>query len=332
MKDDGVKIKKGERVQTSEQTIAVIKEFLDYFERRVEPPKSRFVKPFVLAICQLALEKPERIDSGFDCREIVDRIDTIREKGWTAASNKEAKRINEVYHKLDDYFNSIRDGVNQFLYEKGFSTAPKIEKKRGSGSGNVTLYSIRMYPFHIEFPPKVKTFRENAPSSWVRYQMTEIEKRWFNVLSKGWRIQVLIAVILGFVVLMFYILFATSAALTGEWQNYFDFFATGMILFFAITYPVMHWIRAKFRRISPAPALLSDYDQLIEVFDTDGTSCVRLVKYSGECPVCGGVVKAVPGGVFFSWHIIGRCSNSPVEHVYSFDHVTMLGKPLRTCV
>ena len=57
---------------------------------------------------------------------------------------------------------------------------------------------------------------------------------------------------------------------------------------------------------------------------------LRLVTYSAKCPICTGRVEVVGGGLEFPFRLVGRCMESPREHVYSFDHVTKTGKPLRS--
>ncbi|MFZ4701857.1 MAG: hypothetical protein ACOYMG_17565 [Candidatus Methylumidiphilus sp.] len=56
---------------------------------------------------------------------------------------------------------------------------------------------------------------------------------------------------------------------------------------------------------------------------------IKAVRYSGECPICKGKVIACSGGREFFHRIIGRCEDAPVEHVFSFDHITKTGRPLR---
>ena len=59
---------------------------------------------------------------------------------------------------------------------------------------------------------------------------------------------------------------------------------------------------------------------------------IKAVRYSGPCPICKGKegkVIACSGGREFFHRIIGRCEEAPVEHVFSFDHITKTGRPLR---
>ena len=54
-----------------------------------------------------------------------------------------------------------------------------------------------------------------------------------------------------------------------------------------------------------------------------------LVRHWGVCPVCSGDVDLDWGGAAFPDRMIGRCSDAPLEHVFSFDPVRLIGEPLR---
>jgi hypothetical protein len=55
---------------------------------------------------------------------------------------------------------------------------------------------------------------------------------------------------------------------------------------------------------------------------------LRLVIYSAKCPICGGRVEVENGGLQFPFRLVGKCLESPREHIFSFDHVTRVGSRL----
>jgi hypothetical protein len=55
---------------------------------------------------------------------------------------------------------------------------------------------------------------------------------------------------------------------------------------------------------------------------------VRLTKYVSTCNICGAKVYLENGEPEFPRRIVGRCGESPREHVYTFDRVTLIGKKL----
>jgi hypothetical protein len=62
---------------------------------------------------------------------------------------------------------------------------------------------------------------------------------------------------------------------------------------------------------------------------------IQLVSYWATCPICKEKLKPnvrielKKGGKEFPKRLIGCCSESPTEHIYSFDRITLMGKPLR---
>jgi hypothetical protein len=54
------------------------------------------------------------------------------------------------------------------------------------------------------------------------------------------------------------------------------------------------------------------------------------VRYTANCPLCAGLVMLHDGGDEFKDRIVGRCKNSPREHVYSFDQKLHVGHSMRS--
>jgi hypothetical protein len=57
-----------------------------------------------------------------------------------------------------------------------------------------------------------------------------------------------------------------------------------------------------------------------------------LVRHWGICPVCAAEVDLASGGTAFPDRLIGRCHDAPLEHVFSFDPVRLVGEPLRSTI
>jgi len=55
----------------------------------------------------------------------------------------------------------------------------------------------------------------------------------------------------------------------------------------------------------------------------------RMIKCAARCPVCAAQVLLDVGEPDFPRRIVGRCQESPREHVFSFDRVTRSGYRLR---
>jgi len=57
---------------------------------------------------------------------------------------------------------------------------------------------------------------------------------------------------------------------------------------------------------------------------------IRLVRYTASCPICGVTIYLEDGAPDFRRRLVGRCYESPREHVFSFDRVTRRGRLLIT--
>ena len=67
-----------------------------------------------------------------------------------------------------------------------------------------------------------------------------------------------------------------------------------------------------------------------ELVRKDDGRYIQLVHYvSPECPICAAKIYVESGRREFHHRLVGRCSESPREHVFSFDRVTLKGYPLR---
>jgi len=55
---------------------------------------------------------------------------------------------------------------------------------------------------------------------------------------------------------------------------------------------------------------------------------VRLIKYVSKCAICDAQIYLDKGEPDYAKRIVGRCKESPREHVFTFDRVTLIGKPL----
>jgi hypothetical protein len=93
------------------------------------------------------------------------------------------------------------------------------------------------------------------------------------------------------------------------------------------------WWRLFDERIVPAPELLvalKEKPAQMELFRDGDLRLIRLVRYSAPCPVCGATIYLDDGSPDYPRRMVGRCYESPREHVFSFDRVTRKGTFLRS--
>jgi hypothetical protein len=93
------------------------------------------------------------------------------------------------------------------------------------------------------------------------------------------------------------------------------------------------WLRMFEDRIVPAPELLISFQEKsaqLEVLRDGDLRLIRLVCYSATCPICGATIHLDDGSPDYPRRLVGRCYDSPREHIYSFDRVTQKGTVLRS--
>lgn len=113
-------------------------------------------------------------------------------------------------------------------------------------------------------------------------------------------------------------LFLTLLAMTWTWWHF--------------TQPL---IRLPIDRVTIAGDLFLAWSQLNGQFrmTRDAKSKVaggwfQLARHWGICPLCSGEVEIAEGGQAFPGRLVGRCGDSPREHVFSFDPVSLSGHTL----
>ena len=71
--------------------------------------------------------------------------------------------------------------------------------------------------------------------------------------------------------------------------------------------------------------------EVVRSSDPDEPSQILVRRYAARCPICNNGTSIIlsEGAPDFPFRIVGRCQDAPREHVFSFDHVTKSGAPLR---
>lgn len=81
-------------------------------------------------------------------------------------------------------------------------------------------------------------------------------------------------------------------------------------------------------RIAPAGELLTGWSEdpaQLDMAKDAERRYVRLVRYSGVCPICAGKIELRYGNGEQSRRLFGCCSEAPQEHRFTFDRVTRRG-------
>lgn len=237
-------------------------------------------------------------------------------------------------------------GLQDFAANRGLDFYPWPEKKGDGkgGAGRTTLYSIEALPLTMQ---QAKTLA--TPEADIHYIRETTPKpawwaRWFfakEINLTGWRR-------LLFVTPALLSLFAALIVFLSVWISlvHQEYLPANRILTSILTAGIFMFIawrlvagvgRLGDKRIIMAPDILinfREYGVQLELTRIDSTpgaaSRLGLVRYAAMCPICGARVQVESGGREFHGRLVGRCQESPDEHVFSFDRVTRSGENLRS--
>lgn len=241
--------------------------------------------------------------------------------------------------------------LEQAFRQADFEFIPVLTLLSGGGRGNTTLYRLDVQPLPAadETPEDARSVEAGAAQGeLIRYQVEPAKAAWWlrPIIGKApfrmrsWRGYLLMGMMVaealailtlwGFLLLIFrgarpiqasdLGLFLTLLAMTWTWWHF--------------TQPL---VRLPIERVTIASDLFLAWSQLNGQFrmTRDAKSKVaggwfQFVRHWGTCPICAGEVEIAAGGQAFPGRLVGRCSDSPLEHVFSFDPVSLTGAALHT--
>lgn len=82
-------------------------------------------------------------------------------------------------------------------------------------------------------------------------------------------------------------------------------------------------------RIVPAFELLTEIREdpcQLELRKASQGRAIRVVRYSGTCPICAGRIELEYGFGDQRRRLFGCCTEAPRKHVFTFDRVTLQGR------
>lgn len=257
--------------------------------------------------------------------------------------------LSPVWRKLtSEILPSLESGLQEFARAEGLSHYPWVNRQESTGgAGNQTLYYLEAREIpeaapeqisSIDLPPPDISYIPAAnlqPSWWARW----LFGRGYSVI--GWRKVLFVftpliwlMVLAIFVVLSFLLLSQSKAPVTTQ-----DILALALLVL--VTWHAKRVMDGFFHLVDDRIAMASDhvvgfkeFGVCLELAKPDGASqdgprSLRLVKYAAECPICHAEVLLDAGEPDFPRRIVGRCQESPREHIFSFDRVRRSGYRLR---
>lgn len=282
-------------------------------------------------------------------------------------SQNKAKRtewITDQWKKLSRQLPEFEQGLIQHAARMQHRFTPNPVKQESiGGRGNKTLYRLACLPIsdidevthESSLTPHTKDPREPVipEAEHITYTVARAKKlppwaRWLDHLEISGRTKLVFACLMapGYALTCAWAILA-FLTLSRHWLNQpiqpwqvMAFYPGIWIILPIVIFGMPFW-RLSTHKIIPSPFLVTLFqsvteDLFLELSRTDGCHridpdkprSIRLVSYSARCPVCNGLVSIEGGGWKYPGRLIGRCYESPREHVWSFDHVTLSGRRL----
>ncbi|QNN68774.1 hypothetical protein [Thermomonas carbonis] len=247
------------------------------------------------------------------------------------------------------WWDARQASLEQACRHAELSVIPQLTLQTGGGRGNTTLYRLDFLPLPaIDDTSDDRLYPESrtATSGLVEYQVEPAKAAWWlrPILGKqpfrmrSWRGYLLVgATILEALalLLLWFVAFVTMRGSRPLSAGDLSYLLTAAALSYLWVQAMRPLIRLPADRVTIANDILLAYDQFHGQFKLvrDAKSKLaggwfQLVRHHASCSICSGDVEIADGGEAFPGRLIGRCSDSPLEHAFSFDPVTLRGRSL----
>lgn len=261
-----------------------------------------------------------------------------------------SSRLANIWKKIESQLKEqIIDRLAEYAHGKKLDNYPWVEKLASDGgSGNLTKYRLIEVPINIETISQTNYYREKIAHDIEYYAVKDIKPSFIAKLIFNEKLELIgnrkwimiFYPILGMIVYLMLIAAFIMAIgtepepLTSKNLTYVFFILAAAWLFRKKVDRYERFLSDRIVIASENLMAFSESDvvqELVTVEDENNNFLykkVRLTKYAGVCPVCSAQVILDKGEPDFPRRIVGRCKESPREHVYSFDRVTLLGESL----
>jgi hypothetical protein len=252
---------------------------------------------------------------------------------------------------VEKWWHARRPAIEQACRRSGLGWLPILAIKAGGGRSNSTEYRLE-FALLVDASesdaaePELATtgtyLREGSIYYKVDPARTSLWVRWLSSSPQfhisSWRGRMLVTMVL---LALAWVLFNWVIAGLSLWSNQP---VSSRNLFTIVIAAIQTWLmwfifsplsRLPWRRVTLASDVMLSSDQMYGQFrlirDTKKKTpggWFSVVRHWGTCPICSADVDIRSGSPTFRGRLVGRCSDSPLEHVFSFDPVTLAGVSL----
>ncbi len=246
---------------------------------------------------------------------------------------------------VEKYWEARKEQVIRLARKRGLRCYPELKRNSPKGRHKAT-YGIGAAPIP-EDTSGLETMGSLETSDRIYYERSapgEVDLIWWaqpifregKYRMTGWRRWLIVSWVVGFIafvtlfVIAIYLGFIMPMPVTT--REIASLIAMIGLPFWAWLDVVKPWFRLLDDRIAVASVSFlawAEKPAQIEIFQEEDERVIRFVRYTATCLHCGASVYVDDGSPDFPRRLVGRCSESPREHVYSFDRVTLRGAVLR---
>lgn len=308
-------------------------------------PNDNQLNRFIIEIARQTLHKLE-VGNGLEISSKEIFLEMFPGGDESQASSKLAnlwRKLPTFYEKTSTHLAEY--AVNEFELN-AYAWPEKIESD--GGAGNLVRYRLKAIKVNKELiaepnPYRTKIKHDIEYRAVQDFQPSFLAKLFFGKANEVVGVKKWLIIFTPIIQILFYFLMIVSLFYLLKKQTIatLSFFNLG--LFTAAVWLLVRAVR-HFERFSDDRIIIaSEYfmgctefslvQEIVTVEDDAGNFLhkkVQLTKYVGLCPICNSRVELAKGEPDFQRRIIGRCKESPTEHIYSFDRITKLGYALRS--
>ena len=246
-----------------------------------------------------------------------------------------------------DFRLRCEEGIQKFAADQGLDVYPWVEKHESDGgAGNQALISLIALPIPEILAPKKSADATPHDITYIPAENLKLSwwARWLfdeNQVAEGWRKWLLIwptilyvaLTVAGSIFVLIVLSHSKQPVTTGDVAAMLI-----IVLFNWLAYrSLQQFTRLVDDRIIMASESMLGFKEFgvcLELFrpnakEVGAPKKARMIKYAAQCPVCSAQVLLDVGEPDFPRRIVGRCQESPREHVFSFDRATRGGYRLR---
>ncbi len=298
-----------------------------------------------LTCAQAEAGDPRPLFSPSILREKCAALDPEGRVYWLSDEDTACKKFTKAWEKLAETFPQTEVNLRQHAAKNQVAARVVLDCQSDGLDKRGKLYGFRLLGLVLPesaLPVQACSHGENAPNGCSIEYIEEMEvypipglRRPLRINVHGWRSLFMKAPV---ILVLFTCAFGGWIVLE-YWLSDMDVrkivHATMTVGLFGGMLAWLVWplYRLLEDRVIVAPGLFqltSVYYHLLVIRKEDSINVIRMLRFTGTCPLCGGLVEIEKGRGEFRGRFVGKCGRNPVEHLFSFDHTLRRGRWLRS--